>query len=132
MLIDTHCHLTDERFADIGEVLRKAGGLGVEKVIMPSTDVADAKRAIEIAERENQYCLLGIHPENAEKIVGVDEEMNEMKKQFGSKTVVGIGEIGLDYYWDKEKKTEEKQVDLFRRQMALAVELSLPVAIHMR
>ena len=132
MLIDTHCHLTDERFADIGEVLRTAGGLGVEKVIMPSTDVADAKRAIEIAERENQYCLLGIHPENAEKIVGVDEEMNEMKKQFGSKTVVGIGEIGLDYYWDKEKKTEEKQVDLFRRQMALAVELSLPVAIHMR
>ncbi len=132
MLIDTHCHLTDERFANVGEVVRQAREAGVEKVIIPSTSALDAIKAIEIAERENQYCLLGIHPENAEKIVGVDEEMNEMRKLFGSKRVVGIGEIGLDYYWDKEKKTEEKQVDLFRRQMALAVELNLPVAIHMR
>lgn len=132
MLIDTHCHLTDERFADIGEVLRKAREAGVEKVIMPSTSVADAIKAMEIAEKYEQYCLLGIHPENTEKIVGIDEEMNEMRKLFGSKRVVGIGEIGLDYYWDKEKKTEEKQVDLFRRQMDLAIQLNLPVAIHMR
>ncbi len=159
MLIDTHCHLTDERFANIGKVLEDARMAGVEKVVMPSTSIGDAERAVEIAEKYEQYCLVGIHPEEVETLywpggdqqgvasqdylqgdslgrrrdMGLVRTMEEMQKIIkGSKRVVGVGEIGLDFYWDKERKTEEKQVRLFRRQMELAVENDLPVAIHMR
>jgi TatD DNase family protein len=132
-LIDTHCHLTDERFTDIKDVLKKARSGGVTKVIMPSTSLADAKRAAAIAVQENQYCLAGIHPEELETVEDMDTEVEGIKKIIESSSrVVGIGEIGLDFYFDKEKKTEKKQIELFRKQMELAVELRMPVAIHMR
>lgn len=133
MLIDTHCHLTDERFADIKEVLRRAALSEVEAVVIPSTNLADAKRAEILAVQENQYSLAGIHPEEVSEVLDIDREIDELKKIITeSRRVVGIGEIGLDYYWDKEKKTEKKQVELFRRQMKLAVALKIPAAIHMR
>jgi TatD DNase family protein len=152
MLIDTHCHLTDERFWDVKEVLRKAHEAGVEKVIMPSTSVEDAKLALAIAEKYGQYCLVGIHPEEVENLPkmngGLSEiatpaarrdrnDNNEVMKEMGriiksSKRVVGVGEIGLDFYYDKERKTEQKQKELFRIQVAMAVKNNLPVAIHMR
>ena len=68
MLIDTHCHLTDRRFSDIGGVLKRAQEAGMERVIVPSTSVEDAKLAVEISEKYQQYCLVGIHPENVEEI----------------------------------------------------------------
>ncbi|HBC45145.1 MAG: Hydrolase, TatD family [Candidatus Collierbacteria bacterium GW2011_GWB1_45_35] len=155
MLIDTHCHLTDRRFSDIGEVLKRAQEAGVERVIFPSTSVEDAKLAVEIAEKYQQYCLVGIHPENVEDLYGLSRSPRRPRNDDGmdsgslagmtdvvigeleeiiksSKRVVGIGEIGLDFFYDKEKKTKEKQIELFRRQMELAVENNLPVAIHMR
>ncbi len=150
MLIDSHCHLTDEKFTDVKDTLKKAFEAGVEKVIIPATSLADAKRGVVIATQENQYCLVGIHPEEVEKMFDdipdgfrvkpgmTDNEkleivMEEMEKIIdSSERVVGIGEIGLDYYWDKEKKTEKTQVEIFRRQIELAVSKNLPVAIHMR
>ena len=148
MLIDTHCHLTDRRFSDIGEVLKRAQEAGVERVIFPSTSVEDAKLAVEIAEKYQQYCLVGIHPENVEDLYGLSRSPRRPRNDDGmdsgslagmtdvvigeleeiiksSKRVVGIGEIGLDFFYDKE-------IELFRRQMELAVENNLPVAIHMR
>lgn len=131
MLIDTHCHLTDERLSDTEAVLRQAREAGVEKVIMPSTSVADAKKAVEIAEKFEQYCLVGIHPEEIEKVT--EEAITELRDLIqSSRRVVGVGEIGLDFYYDKEKKTAEKQREFFRKQMDLALENNLPVAIHMR
>src|SRR5258706_2782578 len=133
MLIDTHCHLTDERLTDTKEVLRRARAAGVTKVIMPSTSLEDAKRAAVIAVQENQYSLAGIHPEELETVEDVETEMEAIKRVIESSSrVVGIGEIGLDFYFDKEKKTEKKQKELFRKQMDLAVEMRMPVAIHMR
>lgn len=131
MLIDTHCHLTDERLADIEAVLVLAKEAGVEKVIMPSTSVADAKKALAIAEKYQQYCLVGIHPEEVEKIT--ENSVEEMEKIIqSSKRVVGVGEIGMDFHYDTERKTEMKQRELFRKQMDLAQRNNLPVAIHMR
>jgi len=165
MLIDTHCHLTDGRLANVGQVLKKAFEAGVERVIIPSTSVEDAKLAVEIAERNNQYCLVGIHPENVEDLYGfrvkpgmtmnetglprsarnddgmdsgslagmtdvVIGELEEIIKS--SKRVVGVGEIGLDFFYDKERKTKEIQIELFRKQVDLALANNLPVAIHMR
>lgn len=158
MLIDTHCHLTDERLADIEGVLKQARDAGVEKVIMPSTSVEDAKKALVIAESFGQYCLVGIHPEEAGKfgdLQGVSSQddpqdfvstlnlqgrllwegkhIEEMEKIIkSSERVVGVGEIGMDFHYDSEHKTEQKQRELFRAQMEMAVRNNLPVAIHMR
>jgi len=177
MLIDTHCHLTDERFTDIGKVLGEAKKAGVGKVIIPSTSIADAKKAVEIAEKYEQYCLVGIHPEEVETLYGLggdqqgdssqdylhsksgiasvrgtetrndggvlDKAMEEMEKIIrGSKKVVGVGEIGLDFFTGHDKNNpfrpeytnqeKDRQKQLFRRQITLAIENNIPVAIHMR
>ncbi len=132
MLIDTHCHLTDEKFTNVRETLAKAKEAGVEKIVIPSTSLEDAKRAAVIANQERQFSLAGIHPEEVESIMDMDAEIKEIKKLLNLDQVVGIGEIGLDFYWDKEKKTEAKQRDLFRMQMQIAEENGLPTAIHMR
>ena len=129
MLVDTHCHLTDPIFNNIEEVLQKANTAKVRKVIIPSTSVEDAKNALQIAEKYKQFCLAGIHPGELSK----GKKVEELRKIIESSSrVVGIGEIGLDFYQDKEKVTIKEQVDLFREQVELAMESDLPVAIHMR
>lgn len=133
MLIDTHCHLTDKKFTNVCEIILEAKRLGVEKIFIPSTSVEDAKKAVEIAEREQQYAMVGVHPEEIDTVGDVGQMKADLKKVcLGSRKVIGIGEIGLDFYWDKEKKTKGKQLEIFRSQMELAVELNMPVAIHMR
>jgi TatD DNase family protein len=131
MLVDTHCHLSDKKFKDnLNEVIEKALKVGVGKVIVPSTNLEDAKRVIELVEaNKSTYALVGIHPEHVEEI----ERIGELKALVGSsKKVVGIGEIGLDFYFDKEKKTKPEQIKLFKSQLELARELGLPTMIHNR
>lgn len=133
MLIDTHCHLTDPKFTNVKETIMDAGVAGVEKIIIPSVNIDDAKRAVLLAQQENQYALVGIHPEEVERVESVEKAIFELEELIKkSNKVVGIGEIGLDFYWDKEKKTKGKQVEFFVAQMELAVRLRLPVVIHMR
>jgi TatD DNase family protein len=156
MLIDTHCHLTDEKFTDVKSVIEDAKEAGVEKIFIPGTSIEDSKRAVAIAEQENLYAMIGVHPEEVENLyrfstsVGmtrseiaasstprndgvVDRLVYELEEIVGrSGRVIGIGEIGLDFYWDKEKKTKDKQMEIFRAQMELAVRLKMPVVIHMR
>jgi len=133
MLIDTHCHLTDERFTDVREVIREAKKNGVGKIFIPATSVEDAKRAVVIAEQENLYAMVGVHPEEIDSVDDVEGMIYELEELVGkSERIIGIGEIGLDFFWDKEKKTKEKQMKVFAAQMELAVRLKLPVVIHMR
>ncbi|MFZ3068964.1 MAG: TatD family hydrolase [Microgenomates group bacterium] len=133
MLIDTHCHLTDEKFTDVKEVIADARKTGVEKIFMPSGSIENAKRTVIVAEQEKLYAMVGVHPENIEDVTDVEKMIYELE-EINSKSdrVIGIGEIGLDFYYDKEKKTEEKQTEIFVAQMELAVRLRLPVVIHMR
>lgn len=133
MLIDTHCHLTDKKFSDVKTVVEEAKVAGVERIIVPAINIEDAKEVVKVAEKENLYALIGVHPEEVEKItetIQMSKELEEMAKK--SNKVVGIGEIGLDFYWDGEKKTKTKQIEVFRSQMELAIKLALPVTIHMR
>lgn len=133
MLIDTHCHLTDPKFTDVKGVIANARKAGVEKIFMPSGSVENAKRTVLIAEQEGLYAMVGVHPEDIESVVDINTMIYELE-EISSKSdrVIGIGEIGLDFYYDKEKKTKEKQVEIFVAQMELAVRLRLPVVIHMR
>jgi len=136
MLIDTHCHLTDKKFSeDLEEVIGRAEKAGVSKIVVPSINLDDAKRAIEIANKfEGIYALVGIHPESIpDSQFSALEQIEKLKELIrASKKVVGVGEIGLDFYWDREKKTELKQIELFENQLKLAMELNLPVVIHNR
>lgn len=133
MLIDTHCHLTDQKFTDVKGVIEKANEAGVGKIFIPSVSVEDSKRGVVIAEQENLYAMIGVHPEEIDSISDVDQMIYELEEMAGrSKRVIGIGEIGLDFYWDKEKRTKEKQIEIFEAQVKLALRLKLPVVIHAR
>src|SRR3989344_6864842 len=138
MLIDTHCHLTDERLVgQIDEVLGRARAAGVIKIISLSTSLEDARKVVEIAGKYDEvFGLVGVHPENITEKGFLDyarndkDLVNELSRLVkSSKKVVGIGEIGLD---SKTQNNMELQEFIFREQLELAVELGLPVAIHMR
>ena len=136
MLIDTHCHLTDERLADqIDEVLDRARAAGVTKIIAPSTSLEDARKVVEIAGKYDEvFGLVGVHPENVDELRITNYELwEEIRKLVdNSNKIVGIGEIGLDFHYDVEKKSKDRQIAIFQEQLELAVELGLPIAIHMR
>ncbi len=129
-LIDSHCHLNDPAFdKDIEEVIKRSRDNGVEYCVVIGYDVKSSKKAIEMAEKYNcVYATIGIHPEES-KNAG-DRELAEIEKLTEHPKVVGIGEIGLDYY--HIFSPIEKQKEIFIKQLKLARKLNLPVVIHSR
>ncbi len=129
MYIDTHCHLEDEKFTDIDEVVKEFRNNCVTKVINMGCDINTSKLAKNLAEKYQEiYYAVGFHPENATKFD--DHALDELRYLANSDKCVAIGEIGLDYYWDDTKKVEQKKC--FIEQIKLANELKLPVSIHSR
>ena len=138
-MIDTHAHLTDERLASqIDAVLARAKEAGVDKILVPTVGILDGRKAIELAEEyEAVWAMVGVHPESVdlyrfpiESGMTVVSELTELIKS--SNKVVGIGEIGLDFHYDREKRGKTLQLEIFKGQLDLAVKLKLPVAVHMR
>lgn len=133
MLIDTHCHLTDPKFTNVKETISDAYKAGVKSIFIPSGNIEHSKRGVLIAEQEGLYAMIGVHPEDIESVTDVNKMIYELEEiNSKSERVIGIGEIGLDFYYDKEKITKDKQLEIFTAQMELAVKLRLPVVIHMR
>lgn len=133
MLIDTHCHLTDAKIVDVKRAIEEARAVEVEMMFVPADSVESSRRAVILAEQEDLYVMVGVHPENVSEVTDIDQMIQELEEVVGkSKRVIGIGEIGLDFYWDKEKKTKDKQIEVFKAQMEMAVQLKLPVVVHMR
>lgn len=128
MLIDTHCHLTDNYVSgDLDDVLTRAAAAGVGMIICPTANPADIPGAIKIAETHNNiFATIGIHPEYA----GVDAAQFLTDAVLTHPRVVGVGEIGLDYHCGNENRTA--QIKLFEQQLDLARRYDLPVAIHTR
>jgi len=126
-LIDTHAHI--DMYENWDEICDNAQKNGVEKIIIPSVEFQYFQKVIDIAnQKENLYCMLGIFPSEAK---GWDDSLLERIKDLAkNKKVVGVGEIGLDYYWDKT--FNEKQQEIFIKQIKLANELGLPIAVHDR
>lgn len=134
-MIDVHCHLNFHSFEkDFDEVIKKAKEDGVEVIINTGTSLESSKSAVELAEKyENLFAIVGIHPHHADKVEkGWDEELIKIAKS--SKKVVGIGEIGLDYYSYASNGIVEPtlQKEVFLRQVEIAHELNLPLQIHNR
>lgn len=130
MLIDTHVHLNANQFKDnVSEVIQRALDNNVKKMIVVGFDHPTNKRAIELAEEYDFiYATVGFHPTDAKNITAKDRE--SLLPLLQHPKVVGIGECGLDFYWDKEHI--EQQIDLFKWHIELSLEYKLPLIIHMR
>lgn len=128
-LVDTHCHLDFESFDDDrDEVVGRSREAGVAAVVVPALDLGNMKSVISLAERYDVYAALGVHPNST---ADWDELwLIEIRNAAEHPKVVAIGEIGLDYYWDKAPASVQKHA--FAQQLNLAAELDLPVIVHNR
>lgn len=126
-LIDTHAHL--DMYEDWNAVIENAKANGVKKIIIPAVETEYFQKILDIANSyEDVYCMLGIFPTEAKN--WHDDILDEIRTLSKNEKVVAIGEIGLDYYWDKS--FVEAQKDIFIKQIKLANELGLPIEIHDR
>lgn len=130
MWIDTHAHLADSEFEeDRKEVIQRAKDAGIGKIVLIGCDVEGAKRALKLAYTDDMFDVaIGFHPE------GVLENRDEasMFELMKDPKVKLIGEIGLDFYWDKDPEHHKLQEALFIKQIDWANQLNKPISIHMR
>lgn len=131
MYVDTHCHLDLHQFdADRDAVIGRAVAAGVTRIVNPAIDLDSCQRVLALADRHPAvFAAVGVHPTNC---ADFDETntLAALRDLAGHPKVVAIGEIGLDYYW--EKVSHEQQMRALRAQLALAAELGLPVILHAR
>ncbi len=131
MLFDTHAHYDAEQFdADREAVLASLPGRGVSLVVNPGCDLPSSRAAVALSEQYPfLYAAVGYHPENCAPYT--DADLEALRQLAAHPKVVAIGEIGLDYYWEENPPRDFQQL-VFRRQMALAEEMNLPVIVHDR
>lgn len=130
MFIDTHVHLNADQYdEDLKEVINRALESNVTKMIVIGFDRKTIERAMVLAEQYDFiYAVVGWHPVDA--IDCTEEDLRWIEELAMHKKVVGIGETGLDYHWDKSPKDIQQEV--FRKQIRLAKKVKLPIIIHNR
>ncbi len=131
-LIDSHAHLDGEKFADDrAAVVERALAAGVVKIITMGDSLESSARSVALTEEfEPVYAAVGIHPEEAQPMTAATDD--QLAAWAAQEKVVAIGEIGLDYYWEKDEEKRALQRAIFVRQLDLARQLRLPVCIHDR
>ncbi|MFP4346596.1 MAG: TatD family hydrolase [Anaerolineales bacterium] len=141
-MIDSHIHLQDGRYgSDLDNVVKRAAEAGVTACIVPGTDLATSRAAVALAERYAHppcavYATVGYHPTSAHELT--EKTLEELHGLAQHPRVVGIGEIGLDYYWPDNPRRDwpcaspEEQRRALEIQLELASTLGLPVVIHDR
>ena len=129
MYIDTHCHVFSEYYDDIEEIVRKCKENNVTKIIVSGCDM---KSNMEVLELVNKYDIIygtiGFHPTELDAFK--EEYFNFLIDNINNNKIVGVGEIGLDYYYDEPERAV--QLKWFERQLQMAVEVNKPVIIHSR
>ena len=129
MLFDSHCHLTDEKFDDLPEVLKRAREGGVTRIVSIASDADDAVRALEIARAHpGIWCTAGVHPHAAARARKAD--FDQIAELHEEELVVAVGETGLDYFYDNSPRTVQRR--LLEEHLQLADDLGKPVIIHSR
>ncbi|WP_217588368.1 TatD family hydrolase [Lentibacillus saliphilus] len=130
MLFDTHVHLNARQFfEDREETIQRAKAAGVDYMVVVGFDRETIPLALEIAEQHDTiYAAVGWHPVDAIDMTG--EDLSWIEELSAHPKVVALGEMGLDYHWDKSPKDVQK--DVFRKQIHLAKKLKMPIIIHNR
>lgn len=138
MLIDSHCHIHDVDYTiPAEEVLVNAAANGVNKIVTMSGEMTDLDSAVEyvrandpLRDGVNLYAFLGVHPSEAAQLPRDFDQIVKNKIQSNRDIVKGVGEIGLDYFYDFAN--HDLQIAALERQLQLAVDLDLPVSMHIR
>lgn len=132
MLFDTHAHLDDKAFdTDREELIASLSADGVSHVVIPGSSLESSQKAMSIAQSyENIYFAAGVHPGD---ILSMQyEDIDRIRALAAHPKCVAIGEIGLDFYWEKDPVVRDTQRYWFLQQLRLAFELNKPVVIHDR
>lgn len=131
MYLDSHCHITcDELYENIDEVIENAKNAGVRRMLVMCTSPEELARALPLKQRDPETfkVAFGWFPSDAKEVT--QEKLDWLEEIAMNHQIDVLGEIGLDYYWDKSFKEEQK--DLFKKQLEIANKAGLPVSIHMR
>ena len=130
-LIDTHCHLYNKEFAgDRAEMIQRAEKEGVEKFYLPAIDSECQEALLALEAKYPGKCIgmTGLHPCNVKE--NYQAELSFVERELGRRSWVAIGEIGLDFYWDKTFSAQ--QYAAFHRQTEWALQYDIPIVIHSR
>jgi len=129
MLVDTHCHIYKEYYDDIDILINNLEKNGIKYIINNACNLETCKEVIDISNKyKNVYFTLGLHPQEDLKQIYLILDL--IKNNLNNDKFLGIGEIGLDYYWNKDNKEEQKKI--FETQLKFAQDNNLPVIIHSR
>ena len=128
-IIETHCHLDYLKEAPLEDILEQSKNEGIEKIITISVEPKNFNAVFELAKKhDNVYFTQGIHPHDAKLIE--EDSLEIIKSRASHPKMVAVGEIGLDYHYNHSPR--EKQIEVFKSQLELAIELDKPVVIHSR
>ncbi len=130
-LIDTHTHIYLPEFDDDrDQAIERAVNAGVVKLLLPNINSASIERMLAAEERYPGIChpMIGLHPTSVSD--NYHEELEVIELAASSRSYIAVGEIGIDLYWDKSYLSH--QIEVFKRQIAMAISSSLPVVIHSR
>lgn len=131
---DTHCHIHESSYRQAQEAIHRANQAGVERLICIGTDEVSSSEAYKFAKkRDNIWSTAGLHPHDAKHGIAAVQDIEHIvkKDQAGhTRTVVGIGECGLDYFYNNSPRLE--QIKMLEAQLQLAVDYNLPVSFHVR
>ncbi|MFI3277475.1 MAG: TatD family hydrolase [Rikenellaceae bacterium] len=133
--IDTHAHLYDECYdTDRREMVERSRAAGVDKILLADVDIASRRAMLEMAAAypDTCYAMVGVHPTSINENPAWREEIEAVRGELraDASRFVAVGEIGLDLYWSKEFEAEQREA--FTEQIELALEYSLPIAVHVR
>lgn len=131
-MIDSHCHINDELYRDNpAEYIEASKQAGVSEFLIVGFDAKSSGISVDIAKKyDGTYAAVGIHPSDSKKAEPGD--LDKIKKLANDPKVIAIGEIGLDYYWEKDEDVRKQQKEFFIKQIEIANELNLPISIHCR
>lgn len=131
-MIDSHCHINDvDAYPSLDEYINEAKSNHVEKFLIVGYDLKSSRIAVDFAQKyECLYAAVGIHPSDWAK--ADKNDLNEIANLAKNPKVIAIGEIGLDYYWDKDQQVRDNQKESFIQQIDIANKLDLPISIHCR
>ncbi len=132
MWTDTHAHLAEPEYdADRIDVIQRAIDAGIGRIVLIGCGIVGAQRALALAETDNLFqAVVGFHPE--EVLTLRESDWPTMEALMRHPKVIAIGEIGLDFYWDKDPDHHQIQEEVFLRQIDLANRLDKPIVIHSR